>query len=87
MLDYYRLNADKYLKCFRTAKRESGELHKMFRARLNDYLSYYLDARKITTCGLYDDVLMQQLLYNLTPDVKSFVMAHIAQAEISRRSQ
>jgi len=48
----------------------------MFRARLNDYLSYYIDARGITTFGgLYDDVLMQQLLYNLTPEVKAFVVA------------
>jgi len=76
VLDYYRLDAAKYLKRFRTARREPAESHKMFRARLNDYLSHYVDARGITTFeNLYDDVLLQQLMYNLTPDVKAFVFA------------
>jgi len=75
-LDYYRLDAAEYLKRFRTARREPAELHKMFRARLNDYLSYHVDACRITTFeNLYDDVLLQQLMYNLTPDVKAFVFA------------
>jgi len=73
ILDYYRLDAAEYLKRFRTARCEPAESHKMFRARLNDYLSYYIDARRITTLeSLYDDVLMQQLMYNLTPEVKAF---------------
>jgi len=76
VLEYYRLDAAEYLKRFRTARREPAESHKMFRASLNDYLSYYVDARRITTFeDLYDDILLQQLVCNLTPDVKAFVFA------------
>ena len=74
-LDYYRLDANEYLKRFRTARREAGEMHKMLRARLSDYLTYYVEAHKITTYReLFDDVLTQQLLCNLAPDVKAFLL-------------
>ena len=76
VLDYYRLDANEYLKRFRTARREAGETHKMLRARLTDYLTYYVDARKIATFKeLFDDVLTQQLLCIMSPDVKAFVLA------------
>jgi len=75
VLDYYRLDADEYLKRFSTAKREPGETHKMYRARINDYLSYYLDARQITSFdALRDDVLLQQFVCTLSPEVQNFVM-------------
>lgn len=76
ILDYYRLDSNEYLKRFRTARREAGETHKMLRARLSDYLSYYVDSRSISTYkALYDDMVTQQLLCTLAPDVKAFVLS------------
>jgi len=76
ILDYYKLDSAEYLRRFRTSKRESGETHKMFKARLNDYLQYYIEAREATTFEkIYDDVLLQQLLCNMPTDVRNFVIS------------
>jgi len=70
------LDSAEYLRRFRTSKRESGETHKMFKARLNDYLQYYIEAREATTFEkIYDDVLLQQLLCNMPTDVRNFVIS------------
>jgi len=75
ILNYFRLDADQYLKLFRTARREPAETSKMFRARMSDFLCYYLDARNITSFDALRDVLLQQFVGTLSPEVRNFVVA------------
>ena len=65
-----------YLKLFHTGRRESGETYRMLRVRLGDYPNYYVEAKEIDTFdALYDDMLTQQLLCALAPDVRAFVLS------------
>ena len=60
ILKYYRLDAAAYKKRFREARKGPEESFKMFKTRIHDYLSYYIDARGIDSLDrMIDDVVCE----------------------------
>ena len=76
ILSYFRLDAPAYQKRFREARKAPEETHKMFKTRIQDCFSYYLEAKGISSLDeLVDDVISEQLLSVFTPEVKHFVLS------------
>jgi len=76
ILSYYRLDAAAYLKKFRQAKRGQDETYRMFKARLLDYYTYYANSKDLQSFeGLMDDIVCEQLLSTMSPEVRSFVLS------------
>jgi len=65
-----------YQKKFREARKNPDETHKMFKTRLENYLSYYIPSKGIDTLeSMLDDVVCEQLLFVLPSVVKQFVLS------------
>jgi hypothetical protein len=67
------------LQKFRTAKRTGNESDKLFGNHLQELQNYYLDSKEISSFeSLKSDMLLEQFISTLPPDVKSFVLARRA---------
>jgi len=76
ILSYYQLSAQTYLKNFRTLRRSGGENFRMFRNKLKEFLTYFIDAKQITDLDtLADNMLMEQMLECLPTEIRRFVIA------------
>lgn len=70
------MNASAYQKRFRQAQKGADETHKIFKGRLQDYLMYYVDAKGTDTLdAMIVDVICEQLMSVLDPEIRSFVLS------------
>jgi len=76
ILAHYRLDAQCYLRKFRSYRRSGGESYKLCLNRLRDLQSDYFSAKQINTFAeLADAMVFEQLLNSLPDPVREFVWA------------
>jgi len=74
VLAFYQLDAQTYLKSFRSYKRHGAESYKMALNRQRDLLNAYCESKQINSFdSLFDSVLMEQCLNSLPDEVRKFV--------------
>ena len=75
-LKYYQLNADAYLRQFRSLRRSNGDNFRMHRNKLKEYLNYYLDSKNAQDFeAVFDCILDEQFVDSLPNEVKQFVIS------------
>ena len=76
ILTSYKLDADSYLKTFRTMRRAGQVTYKMHLTNTREILWRYIDASRITDFdSLYEAILKEQFMNSLPSDVQGFVLA------------
>ena len=76
ILKYYQLNADAYLRQFRSLRRSNGDNFRMHRNKLKEYLNYYLEAKNAQDFeAVFDCILDEQFVDSLPNEVKQFVIS------------
>jgi hypothetical protein len=79
ILTSFKLDAASYLQKFRAVKRAGSESYKLFGNRLQELQSYYFESKDISSFEtLKADMLLEQFISTLPPDVKAFVLARRA---------
>ena len=76
ILDYFKLDAEAYLRNFRSQRRRAKESYRHFLARLKESLLDFYQARGVRTMDdLTDSLLNEQFLMTLSPEVRQHVYA------------
>jgi len=72
----YKLDAQAYLKAFKSQRRTGNETYKMFLNKMSETFSYWQEAKGINSLqSLSDAILAEQFLQSLPDNVRSFVRA------------
>jgi len=76
ILQSYNLDANSYLKSFRTMRRRGQSTYKMFLTSLREMMQRFLDAKNISTFeALMEEYLQEQFLSSLKDNVRQFVIS------------
>ena len=76
ILDNFKLDAEAYLRNFRSQRRRGKESYRHFLARLKESLLDFYQAKGVRTMDdLTDSLLNEQFLMALSPDIRQHVYA------------
>jgi len=81
ILTYFHLDAAAYFQRFRQARKQTDETFQMFRTRITDYYTYFIESKQIKTLeALKDAIVAEQILSVLPSDTKQFVLSKQSQS-------